>query len=110
MTALLSIITSPLFRRKEVPGTGLISCCNTSKKDFRIEKVRNDSLIFLQTKSKKIGFFLKDNLERKIFHTQQVELNGFIHSILYGTEKENEGYEYFGRRAYSKFIVSLSAQ
>jgi len=80
------------------------------QKDFKFEKVKNNSLMFLQTKNKKIGFFLKDNLERKIFHTQQVELNGFIHSILYGTEKENEGYEYFGRRAYSKFIVSLSAQ
>jgi len=33
-----------------------------------------------------------------------VELNGFIHSILYRTKKESEGYEYFGKRAYSKFI------
>jgi hypothetical protein len=71
---------------------------------FTFQQPRNDSLIFYRSTNNQIAFFFKTNPEHLIFHTQQVELNGFIHSILYGTKKENEGYEYFGQRAYSKFI------
>ncbi len=71
---------------------------------FQFRQTRNDSLIFYRSSNNQVAFFFKTNPERKIFHTQQVELNGFIHSILYCTKKENEGYEYFGQRAYSKFI------
>lgn len=74
------------------------------RRAFSFKQTRNDSLIFYRSTNKQIAFFFKTNPERKIFHTQQVELNGFIHSILYRTKKENEGYEYFGQRAYSKFI------
>lgn len=74
------------------------------RKNFSFHQTRNDSLIFYRSINNQIGFFFKTNPERKIFHTQQVELNGFIHSILYRTKKENEGYEYFGQRAYSNFI------
>jgi hypothetical protein len=74
------------------------------QKAFSFKELRNDSLIFYESANRQIAFFFKTNIERKIFHTQQVELNGFIHSILYRTKKENEGYEYFGQRAYSKFI------
>jgi hypothetical protein len=49
-------------------------------------------------------FILKENPERKVLHTIQVERNGFIHSMLTGTDEENKGYEYFGTRAYSKWI------
>ena len=72
--------------------------------DFHFKQHRNDSMIFYRSTNNQVGFFFKTNPERKIFHTQQVELNGFIHSILFGTKKENEGYEYFGQRAYSKLI------
>jgi hypothetical protein len=72
--------------------------------DFVFKQTRNDSLIFYRSSNSQVAFFFKTNPERKIFHTQQVELNGFIHSILYRSKKENEGYEYFGQRAYSKFI------
>jgi hypothetical protein len=71
---------------------------------FHFRQTKNDSLIFYRSTNNQVAFFFKTNPERKIFHTQQVELNGFIHSILYRTKKENEGYEYFGQRAYSKFI------
>ena len=71
---------------------------------FEFRQTRNDSLVFYRSTNDQVAFFFKTNPERKIFHTQQVELNGFIHSVLYGTKKENEGYEYFGQRAYSKFI------
>ena len=71
---------------------------------FRLKQTRNDSLVFYRSTNNQVAFFFKTNPEKKIFHTQQVELNGFIHSILFGTKKENEGYEYFGQRAYSKLI------
>jgi hypothetical protein len=74
------------------------------QKDFSFKELRNDSLVFIESTNRQIAFFFKTNPERKIFHTQQVELNGFIHSILYRSKKENDGYEYFGQRAYSKFI------
>jgi hypothetical protein len=52
----------------------------------------------------RVQFIFRDNPERQIFHTIQVELNGFIHSLVSGTTNENRGYEYFGERAYSKWI------
>ncbi len=53
----------------------------------------------------RVQFILKENPERKIYHTVQVERNGFIHSFLSGTTNENRGYEYFGPRAYSALIA-----
>jgi hypothetical protein len=52
----------------------------------------------------RVQFILKENPERKIFHTVQVERNGFIHSLLTGTPYENDGYEYFGPRAYQQWV------
>ena len=52
----------------------------------------------------RIQFILKENPQQQIFHTVQVERNGFIHSLLIGTPQENQGYEYFGARAYSNWI------
>jgi hypothetical protein len=52
----------------------------------------------------RVQFILKENPEGKIFHTVQVERNGFIHSMVSGTPNEGKGYEYFGPRAYSKWI------
>jgi len=72
--------------------------------DCQIEKLREDSLIIYRSKNKRIGFFFKTNPDKKIYHTQQVELNGFIHSVLFGTKKENEGYRYFESRAYAHLI------
>jgi len=74
------------------------------QKNFVFSKLRNDSLIVYQSSDKKIRFYLKTNPDRKIFHTQQVELNGFIHSILIGTKREERKYVYFGQRAYEKFV------
>lgn len=52
----------------------------------------------------RIQFFLRENPEKKILHTVQVERNGLIHAVLIGTALENKGYEYFGERAYSQWI------
>jgi hypothetical protein len=56
----------------------------------------------------RVQFILRDNPERKILHTTQVELNGFIHSLVSGTTNESKGYEYFGERAYLKWIDTES--
>jgi len=52
----------------------------------------------------RIQFLLKPNPERKIYHSIQVELNGFIQAMLSGTPLEGKNYEYFGPRSYSKWI------
>lgn len=53
---------------------------------------------------RRVQFLLRENPEKKIYHTVQVERNGFIHSIVCGTTNEGKGYEYFGARAYSQWI------
>jgi hypothetical protein len=52
----------------------------------------------------RIQLLLKENPEKKILHTVQVDRNGFIHAMLTGTPLENIGYEYFGERAYERWI------
>jgi hypothetical protein len=71
---------------------------------FHFTQVRNDSLVTYKSLNHQVNFYFKTNPERKIFHTTQVELNGFIHSILAGTKKESVNYKYYGKRAYGSFI------
>lgn len=63
-----------------------------------------DTISHYQSANKRVNVFLKENPDRAIYHTQQVEKNGFIHSILIGTVAENLGYRYYGERAYDSFI------
>ena len=76
--------------------------------DFSRDRVfrtlQSDSILSCISRDKQVQFFLKPNLNRGIYHTQQVELNGFIHSILSGTRREEKGYRYYGPRAYSSLI------
>ena len=44
------------------------------------------------------------NPDRQILHTLQVERNGLIHGLLQGTAAENDGYSYWGSKAYSDRI------
>jgi hypothetical protein len=67
-------------------------------------KTNADSLTLLSALNGRVQFLLKDNPEKKILHTVQVELNGFIQSILSGTTNEAKGYEYFAPRAYSQWV------
>jgi hypothetical protein len=73
-------------------------------KEFLLSCIRNDSLVVYKSNNERIQFFFKTNPDRKIYHTQQVELNGFIHSVLCGTSFDSRGYTYYGPRAYSEFI------
>ena len=52
----------------------------------------------------RIQIILKKNPANEIFHTVQVERNGFIHSVLSGTIYENRGYAYWGERVYQQFF------
>jgi hypothetical protein len=71
---------------------------------YYLELLRNDSLQVYSDGFSQVNFFLKKNPNKEILHTLQVERNGFIHTVLFGTRKENEGYEYYGQRAYTRFI------
>jgi hypothetical protein len=53
----------------------------------------------------RIQFILKENPTGLIYHTQQVEKNGFILSLLSGTKYDKRKYfRYFGERIYGEFI------
>lgn len=52
----------------------------------------------------RVKIILKQNPTQAILHTVQVELNGFIQTMLSGTPLEGVGYTYYGARAYSSFI------
>ncbi|HEV7924804.1 MAG TPA: hypothetical protein VGR14_05585 [Verrucomicrobiae bacterium] len=53
----------------------------------------------------RVQFLLMENPGREILHTVQVERNGFIHAMVAGTADESKGYEYYGARAYTQWIL-----
>lgn len=53
----------------------------------------------------RVQFLLKENPEKAVLHTRQVELNGFIQGMLSGTAQEGKGYVYLGDRAYADLIA-----
>jgi hypothetical protein len=71
---------------------------------FQFTSRTNGGLETFSALDGRIEFLMKENPERKIFHTLQVECNGFIHALLSGTADEGKGYEYFGERAYPHWI------
>jgi hypothetical protein len=74
------------------------------QKDFDFSESTTDSLVQYKSESKAIQFFFKINTNRGIYHTQQVELNGFIHSVLCGTNRDSKKYKYYSERAYAELI------
>ena len=71
---------------------------------FSFDAIMEDSVQHFYAYNRQVNVFLIDNPERKILHTQQVELNGFVHSVLLNTKFESVDYQYFKQRAYTKFI------
>jgi hypothetical protein len=71
---------------------------------FKFDRKANADFERFSALDGRIQFILKENPERKILHTVQVELNGFIHAIVSGTANENKGYDYYGERAYPEWI------
>jgi hypothetical protein len=74
------------------------------QENFSMSRSTTDSLIMYKSEDKKIQFFFKINTDRGIYHTQQVELNGFIHSVLCGTKLDSKKYSYYAARAYNNLI------
>ena len=72
--------------------------------DFKFTSQTNAEFQRFSALDGRVQFILKENPERKIYHTVQVERNGFIHSMVSGTTNEGKGYEYFGPRAYTKWV------
>ncbi len=64
----------------------------------------DDSFIHHQALEGRIEIILKKNPTQAILHTVQVERNGFIHTLLSGTNQVNLGYTYYGERAYENLI------
>ena len=73
-------------------------------RQFRFTSIMNNGLETVSAVNGRIEFLLKENPERKILHTVQVERNGFIQALLSDTAEEGKGYEYLGERAYTKWI------
>lgn len=71
---------------------------------FSIKVEEEEEFIQYSGLDDRIKFVLKKNPARAILHTVQLELNGFIHSMLSGTKLESFKYQYFGERAYNSFI------
>ncbi len=74
------------------------------EKDFSLEKKVAGNLEKDSALNGRLQFLLLENPEKKIFHTVQVEKNGFIQVMLAATPLEEKDYQYFGERAYWKFI------
>jgi len=74
------------------------------RSQFQFTSATNGGLETFSTANGQVEFLLKENPEHKIFHTVQVERNGFIQALLAGTADEAKGYEYFGERAYTNWI------
>lgn len=56
----------------------------------------------------RVKIILKHNPTQAILHTVQVELNGFIQTMLSGTSLEGSGYTYYGSRAYASFVQTAN--
>ncbi len=71
---------------------------------FSFTSKTNAGLEIFSAAGGQIEFLLKENPDRKILHTVQVERNGFTQAMLSGTPEEGQGYEYLGERAYTNWI------
>jgi len=73
---------------------------------FLFNTVADTSFIKHTSLNGRIKIILKENPNGLIYHTVQVEKNGFIFSVLSNTKFDKRKYfTYFGDRAYEKFII-----
>lgn len=72
---------------------------------FSFKTSADTSLIMYKALKGRIEIILKENPNRLIYHTVQVEKNGFIYSMFSGTKfDDRKRFTYFGERVYSEFI------
>jgi hypothetical protein len=72
---------------------------------FPFQQTKKGEFLSVTGLDGRIQLVLIENPNKKILHTVQVERNGFIHSMVCGTAKENAGYEYFGEPAWRDFVA-----
>ena len=72
--------------------------------DMPFDRTSSDSIETFRSSDKRVQFFFMQNYDRGIYHTQQVEWNGFIHSVLCGTKYDSKRYTYYSGRAYTGLI------
>lgn len=75
---------------------------------FQFTDEENDEFIKYTALNGRIKFILKQNPNRLILHTVQVELNGFIQGMVSGTLNEGVGYTYYDARAYTDLVQSAT--
>jgi hypothetical protein len=72
---------------------------------FYFKTVTDTAFIMHEALHKRITILLKENPNGLIYHTLQVERNGFILSLFSATTIDKKKYfTYFGKRAYEKYI------
>lgn len=72
---------------------------------FAFKQNADSALIYYSAMSNRINITLKTNSEGKIYHTEQVSRNGFIHTVVSGTRYARKAaYRYWGERVYGDFI------
>ena len=72
---------------------------------FPFSNTTDSSLIHYTSLSNRIDIYLKTNQEGKIYHTEQVARNGFIHTVLSGTKYQKKAaYKYWGEWVYRNLI------
>ena len=72
---------------------------------FRFNVSTDTAFARYYEKKNRIGIILKENPAGLIYHTVQVERNGFIYSLLFHTRFDKDKYfRYFGERAYRTYI------
>ncbi len=71
---------------------------------FRFTRESDTSFTRYSALKGRVRFYLKENPNRGIWHTEQVARNGLIHALLAGSKFENRGYRYWDERAYSALI------
>lgn len=74
------------------------------QKDYSFLFSVTDSLNIYKSRDNRVQFYFKKNVDGGIYHTQQVELNGFIHAVLCGTKYDSKKYQYYTSRAYADLI------
>lgn len=67
---------------------------------WKFTKKEDSGLIHYTSEQGNIFFVFKTNPDRGIYHTEQVALNGFIHSLLAGTPYHEKSYKYFSSPVY----------
>ena len=73
--------------------------------DFTFKTMEDTAFIRHSALKGRISMMLKHNPHGLIYHTVQVERNGFIYSLLFNTKYDRPKYfRYFGDRAYDRYI------